>query len=214
VKLPRFNPDALNVDLRESETREPVPAATPRTPTTAITPYITIGFQPSFGAVRAGGTIELLVEVQPAPADGAVVAISAPWRSKPVADITLQPGTTSGQTTLVVPPNTAPGDHAIEARTEVSVQTQTLRVFAADAPRLVSFTITPEALLGVVGGPIRVDVGLDRPAPEGGALVAISPTQLQKITVPAGSTSAFANWEVPPTSWSGTRTVRALLRSG
>jgi hypothetical protein len=93
------------------------PTRAPRGPAAESdgSPSISIGLKPR-PAARTGDTIELLVSLWPAPPEGAVVAISAPWRNQPVAEITLQPGTGSGQTTLAIPPNAAPGDHLIETQ--------------------------------------------------------------------------------------------------
>jgi hypothetical protein len=130
----------------------------------------------------------------------------------------LPPGTTTGQTTLDVPPNTATGDYVIEARTEALVHTNKLRVFATDTPRLVSFTVTPEIFYAFMGGTIRVDVSLDRPALAGGAVVvfkwgscATTGGQVGTPGIPEGSTSASTEYQLLPMGWSAGPRPLALV---
>jgi len=56
--------------------------------------------------------------------------------------VTVQPGTTTAQTTLVVPSGTLPGDYGIELQAGASMTSTGLVVVSVDWPTLVSFLVT------------------------------------------------------------------------
>jgi hypothetical protein len=175
------------------DTWEARPAAAAATPAIAA-----VRLEPD--TIAAGATTQLFVDLaQPAPPGGVVVAISAPWAGQPVATVTTQPGTTTGQTSFVVPGGTAPGDYAIEARVGASVATATLHVVAV-ASNLVSFTLTPDTVSRMTGGFIDLNVGLDQPAP---VAVTVDVTFhilngiVVSVLIHAGSTSGWNQVHAP-----------------
>jgi hypothetical protein len=170
------------------EARPPAAAAAPQIAAVRLEP----------DTVQAGATTDLFVDLaQPAPPGGVVLAISAPWAGQPIATITMPPGTTTGQTPLVAPGSTAPGDYVIESRAGASTGTATLHVVAVPAT-LVSFTITPDTVTYMSGGWVRVDVGLDQPAPVAVAVdLFLGATKLNTVMIPPGSMTGFFDYDVP-----------------
>ena len=158
-----------------------------------VPPISALRFVPD--PVLAGGTTELFVDLaQPAPAEGVAVSIFAPWAPRPISTITVQPGTTTGQMTLVPPNGTAPGDYAVKARAGASVATSTLHV----VPRLVSFKLVPD-VVSQFGGMIRIEVGVDQPSSSAvNVHVASDFGWRTVVSIPAGSLTGFANSMMPP----------------
>jgi hypothetical protein len=162
-----------------------------------------------------GGMTELFVELaDPAPADGTDVAISEEWNGPAIPTMTVQPGTTTGQTTVVVPVGTAPGTYLIRAAGGAGDDiSTTLVVVAVDTPMLVSFTVTPDVFSSMKGVTMRMEVGLDRPAPVGGVVVRveqIAGTSVVDVNIPTGSASAFADYHVAGAEWApGDKTLHA-----
>jgi hypothetical protein len=161
-----------------------------RPPAAAAAPEITaVRLQPD--TIPAGGTTQVFVDLaQPAPTGGVVLAISAPWAGQPVATTVIQPGTTTGQTSLVAPGNSAPGDYVIEARAGASAATSTLHVAVVASPTLVSFTLTDNTLSIFGSQVIEMVVELDQPAPASGVVVDVSynANHLVDVLVPPGAT--------------------------
>jgi hypothetical protein len=203
MKLPRLRPDEPGVGPRESEPRAPPPA--PPEAAAGTPQIVAVRCEP--GRVHDGRTAELFVDLaQPAPDDGVVVALSADWTglSEPVATVTVQPGTTTGQTTLVVPSDTALGWYVIWAQAGASASRTQLLVVPVGTPMLVSFTITPDVVSWWTGGTLRMEVGLDRPAPAGGVVVRVTQvagSPVVDVSVPAGSKSAFAHYHLGAFQW-------------
>jgi hypothetical protein len=191
--LPVAPPSAASASDLLQDTWEARPPAAP------AAPGIIFAVRLDPDTVAAGGTTQLFVDLaQPAPAGGVVFAISAPWGAgQPVATMTMQPGTTTGQTSLVAPGSIAAGDYAIEARAGASVAIATLHIVVV-GPTLVSFTLTDNTLSAFGALVAEMVVELDQPAPAGGVVVDVrhNGNDLVDVHVPAGSTVGTVSYHL------------------
>jgi YD repeat-containing protein len=133
-----------------------------------------------------------------APAGGLSVRLASTSSAVTIpSEVVVAPGQASAVFTASVAADAQPGPVTLTATYATSLQA-TLTI--TESPALTSFNATPSPIVG--GNPITAEVTLAAPAPEGGAVVAITAEREDvasgTITIAAGATSGTTVLETSP----------------